>query len=183
MLGKDQPVSLVLLDMPAVKTVLEGVRMEIYDCAYPLVNEVIIPENFKEGFKAVDVAMLVGASPRGPGMERADLLKKNAEIFIEQGKIIDEVASQQCKILVVGNPANTNALIGSHYAKRIPKDNWTAMSRLDHDRGLGQLRLKSGCPLHTIQRFCVWGNHSPTMFPDITYCQINGKPAVDVVGK
>jgi malate dehydrogenase len=182
MLGRDQPVILHLLDLPQAQDALRGVAMELNDCAFPLLSGVVTTANQSEACKEIDSALLVGAKPRGPGMERADLLKDNGKIFIETGKALDGNAKRTCKILVVGNPANTNAMIAAHYAKNIPKENFTAMTRLDHNRALHQLAQKTNSnPIYDIEKLCIWGNHSPTMFPDLTNTTVNGKRALDLV--
>eukprot|EP01015_Nassula_variabilis_P035021 TRINITY_DN871_c0_g1_i1.p1 TRINITY_DN871_c0_g1~~TRINITY_DN871_c0_g1_i1.p1 ORF type:complete len:373 (+),score=110.05 TRINITY_DN871_c0_g1_i1:66-1184(+) len=181
MLGKDQPVILHLIDLPNAQDSLNGVAMELNDCAFPLLAGVVTTDQLATGFKDVSHCLLVGAKPRGPGMERADLLKENGKIFTQQGKAIDENASFNCKILVVGNPANTNALIAASQAKRIPKSSFTAMMRLDHNRALYQLAEKANVHVSEINNFTVWGNHSPTMFPDITSSTIRGRKATEVI--
>jgi len=181
MLGKDQPVILHLVDIPQALDALKGVKMEIQDCAFPTTAGIECHDSLSNGFKDIDFALLVGAKPRGPGMERGDLLKDNGKIFISTGKALNDNAKRSVKVIVVGNPANTNCLIASHYAKDIPAENFTAMTRLDHNRGLAQLAEKTGCHVNDIQKFAVWGNHSPTMYPDLHYCSINGKNAMDLV--
>jgi len=180
-LGKDQPVILHLIDVPQGQDALKGVKMELDDCAFPTLAGVVCTDSLTTGFKDVDYAFLIGAKPRGPGMERGDLLKDNAKIFIEQGKAINDNSKRSVKVLVVGNPANTNALIAGHYAKDLPKTAFTAMTRLDHNRALSQLVTKTGCQLHDIKNLCIWGNHSPTMYSDINHCTIKGKRALDLV--
>src|SRR3954447_26689620 len=183
MLGKDQPVILQLLELPLEKpqAALKGVMMELEDCAFPLLVGMQGSGDPNVAFKDADIAMLVGARPRGPGMERKDLLLENAKIFIEQGKALDAVASRDIKVLVVGNPANTNAYIAMKSAPDLPKKNFTAMLRLDHNRALSQLATKAGKPVSSIEKMVVWGNHSPTMYPDIRFATIEGKPATSVV--
>ena len=166
MLGPDQPVILNLIDLPAFLGGLEGIKMELNDSAFPLLQRVNCTSSLTEGFTDIDYAMLVGSKPRGPGMERSDLLKDNGKIFIATGKALNDNAKRSVKVVVIGNPANTNCLIASHYAPDLPKDNFTAMTRLDHDRGLFKLSDNLGCHISDIKNFCVWGNHSPTMFPD-----------------
>ncbi|TMH35784.1 MAG: malate dehydrogenase [Betaproteobacteria bacterium] len=178
MLGRDQPVLLQLLELPIDKAqaALNGVMMELEDCAFPLLAGMSGGADPKVAFKDAEIAMLVGAKPRGPGMERKDLLLENAKIFIEQGKALDEVAQRDVKILVVGNPANTNAYIAMNSAPNLPKKNFTAMLRLDHNRALSQLSAKSGRPVGSVDKLIVWGNHSPTMYPDYRFATSNGQP-------
>jgi malate dehydrogenase len=183
MLGDDQPVILQLLELPAAMKSLEGVLMELQDCAFPLVKNVIITDDVNKGFEGTNFALLVGAKPRAKGMERADLLKENAKIFKVQGEALDRNAAKNVKVLVVGNPANTNAMITSHYAPSIPPANITAMTRLDHNRGVGQLQLKTGANPLEIQQFAIWGNHSTTQYPDISHTIIRGKPAKDIIDR
>ena len=176
MLGKDQPVILQLLELPIDKAqaALKGVMMELDDCALPLLAGMQGTADPKVAFKDADMAILVGARPRGPGMERKDLLLENAKIFIEQGKALDAVASRNVKVLGVGNPANTNAYIAMKSAPSLPKRNFTAMLRLDHNRALSQLAQKSGKPVGSIEKLIVWGNHSPTMYPDYRFATAQG---------
>ncbi|TMG97678.1 MAG: malate dehydrogenase [Betaproteobacteria bacterium] len=176
MLGQDQPVILQLLELPLDKAqaALKGVMMELEDCALPLLAGMAGSADPKVAFKDVDMAILVGARPRGPGMERKDLLLENAKIFIEQGRALDAVASRNVKILGVGNPANTNAYIAMKSAPSLPKRNFTAMLRLDHNRALSQLAQKSGKPVGSIEKLVVWGNHSPTMYPDYRFATADG---------
>jgi len=178
MLGKDQPVSLQLLEIPDEKAqnALKGVMMELDDCAFPLLAGMSAHSDPNAAFKDVDVALLVGARPRGPGMERKDLLSANAQIFTAQGKALNAVASRNVKVLVVGNPANTNAYIAMKSAPDLSKRNFTAMLRLDHNRALSQLAAKSGKPISSIEKLIVWGNHSPTMYPDFRYATADGQP-------
>jgi len=168
MLGRDQPVILQLLELPIDKAQagLKGVMMELEDCAFPLLAGMTGTGDPKVAFKDADIAVLVGARPRGPGMERKDLLLENAKIFTEQGKAIDAVASRNVKVLVVGNPANTNAYIAMKSAPSLPKRNFTSMMRLDHNRALSQISAKTGKPVGDIENLVVWGNHSPTMYAD-----------------
>ena len=174
MLGRDQPVILQLLELPLDKAqaALKGVMMEVEDCAFPLVAGMAGTADPEVAFKDADVALLVGARPRGPGMERKDLLLENAKIFVAQGKALDKVASRDIKVLVVGNPANTNAYIAMKSAPSLPKKNFTAMLRLDHNRALSQLAAKSGKPVDAIEKLTVWGNHSPTMYPDYRFATV-----------
>ena len=168
MLGKDQPVILQLLEIPDEKAqkALKGVMMELDDCAFPLLQSMTAHSDPVEAFKEVEVALLVGSRPRGPGMERADLLAVNAAIFTAQGKALNQSAKRNVKVLVVGNPANTNAYIAMKSAPDLPAKNFTAMLRLDHNRALSQLATKMGKPVADIQKLAVWGNHSPTMYAD-----------------
>ncbi len=177
LLGPDQPVILQLLEIPDEKAqkALAGVIMEIEDCAFPLLQGVIASGDPMVAFKDADVALLVGARPRGPGMERKDLLSANAQIFTAQGKALNAVASRDVKVLVVGNPANTNAYIAMKSAPDLPKENFTAMLRLDHNRALSQLATKTGTAVGDIERLIVWGNHSPTMYPDFRFATVGGK--------
>lgn len=177
MLGKDQPVILQLLEIPDEKAqkALQGVMMELDDCAFPLLHSMHAYSDAREAFKDVDVALLVGARPRGPGMERKDLLEANAQIFTAQGKALNDVASRNVKVLVVGNPANTNAYIAMKSAPDLPAKNFTAMLRLDHNRALSQLATKANCKVADIKKLVVWGNHSPTMYPDIRFADVNGE--------
>ena len=177
MLGPDQPVILHLIDLPNSVDKLNGVKMELDDCAFPLLHGVVCTGDQSVGFKDTNYNMLIGAKPRGPGMERGDLLKDNGKIFIDTGKAINDFSARDAKTLVVGNPANTNCLIASHYAKDMPAENFHAMTRLDHDRGLSQLAEKLHCKTTDIDHFAVWGNHSSTMFPDTTHLTVKGKPA------
>lgn len=183
MLGKDQPVILQMLELPIDKAqaALKGVMMELEDCAFPLLAGMVGTADPKVAFKNADYALLVGAKPRGPGMERKDLLMENAKIFIEQGKALDAVASRNIKVLVVGNPANTNAWIAMKSAPSLPKENFTAMLRLDHNRALSQLASKTGKPVDSMEKLVVWGNHSPTMYPDYRFATIAGQTAPAVV--
>ena len=183
MLGKDQPVILQMLELPMEKAqaALKGVMMELEDCAFPLLAGMVGTDDPEVAFKDADFALLVGARPRGPGMERKDLLLENAKIFITQGKALNKVASRNVKVLVVGNPANTNAWIAMKSAPDLPAANFTAMLRLDHNRALSQLAAKTGSTVNDIEKMVVWGNHSPTMYPDIRYTTIGGKAAPGVV--
>ena len=181
MLGSDQPVILQLLEIPPAMDVLQGVVMELDDCAFPLLHGVVTSDDPATAFADVDFAMLVGARPRGPGMERKDLLKENARIFSVQGKALNEVASKDVRVLVVGNPANTNALIASANAPDLDAAQFTAMTRLDHNRAISQLAEKTGAATTDISRVTIWGNHSATQYPDIHHAMIAGKGAVDLV--
>ena len=183
MLGKDQPVILQLLEIPDEKAqkALKGVMMELDDCAFPLLAGMSAHADAMTAFKDIDVALLVGARPRGPGMERKDLLEANGAIFTVQGRALDAVASRNVKVLVVGNPANTNAYIAMKSAPGLPRENFTAMLRLDHNRALSQLASKTGKPVESIEKLIVWGNHSPTMYPDYRFATIAGTPAPAMV--
>lgn len=181
MLGKDQPVILQLLEIPQAQDAVKGVVMELEDCAFPLVHSISYSDQAEEAFRDTDYALLVGAKPRGPGMERKDLLEANAAIFSAQGKALNDVASRDVKVLVVGNPANTNALIAQRNAPDLPAQNFTAMTRLDHNRALAQLANQTGTHTTEIRNLAVWGNHSATQYPDISHCTIAGKPAADQV--
>jgi malate dehydrogenase len=182
MLGADQPINLNLLEIPAAAAAVQGVVMELNDCAFLTLNKVTATDDAKAAFKDCNVAMLVGARPRGPGMERKDLLLENAKIFSAQGKALDAVASRDVRVLVVGNPANTNALIAQRNAPSLPPDRFTAMTRLDHNRGLAQLSEKTGVALSKIRKVIIWGNHSATQYPDLNHATIDGKPAIPQVG-
>ncbi len=184
MLGKDQPVVLQLLELPIDKAqaALKGVMMELEDCAFPLLAGMVGTADPKVAFKDAEIALLVGAKPRGPGMERKDLLMENAKIFIEQGKAIDAVAARDIRVLVVGNPANTNAYIAMKSAPSLPKKNFTSMMRLDHNRSLSQLAAKTGKPVGAIEKLCVWGNHSPTMYADYRFATVDGKSVKAMIG-
>ncbi|MFM8795598.1 MAG: malate dehydrogenase [Betaproteobacteria bacterium] len=183
MLGKDQPVILQLLEIPDEKAqkALKGVMMELDDCAFPLLAGMQAHSDANTAFKDTDYALLVGARPRGPGMERADLLAANAQIFTAQGKALNAVASRNVKVLVVGNPANTNAYIAMKSAPDLPAKNFTAMLRLDHNRALSQLATKTGKPVASIQKLAVWGNHSPTMYADYRFSTIDGASVKDMI--
>jgi malate dehydrogenase len=178
MLGKDQPVILQLLEIPDEKAqkALKGVMMELEDCAFPLLAGMEAHRDPTTAFKDTDYALLVGARPRGPGMERKDLLSANAQIFTAQGKALNAVASRRVKVLVVGNPANTNAWIAMKSAPDLPRRNFTAMLRLDHNRAASQIAARTGKPVGSIEKLIVWGNHSPTMYPDYRFATIDGQP-------
>jgi len=181
MLGRDQPIILQLLELPIdkVQAALKGVMMELEDCAFPLLAGMSGSGDANAAFKDAEIALLVGARPRGPGMERKDLLLENARIFIAQGKALDAVASRDVKVLVVGNPANTNAYIAMRSAPGLPKKNFTAMLRLDHNRALSQLATRAGVPVGAIEKLVVWGNHSPTMYPDYRFATAGGASLKD----
>jgi len=181
MLGPDQPVSLHLLEITPALPALAGVVMELRDAAFPLLHDVVATDNAEEAFDGVDWALLVGARPRGPGMERKDLLTANAQIFSVQGKALNDRASRDVRALVVGNPANTNALIAASNAPKLDRRQFTAMTRLDHNRAIGQLAEKTGSHPTLVKRMTIWGNHSSTQYPDIHHCQVDGKPASELV--
>jgi malate dehydrogenase len=181
MLGADQPVILQLLEIPPALTALQGVVMELDDCAFPTLAGVVATDDPDSAFKDSDFALLVGARPRGPGMERKDLLEANAQIFSLQGKAINDHANRDIRVLVVGNPANTNALIASSNAPDIDAGNFTAMTRLDHNRATAQLAQKTGKHVNDIQRMTIWGNHSATQYPDVNHATVDGTAANDLV--
>ena len=184
MFGADQPLILQLLEIPVEgpQKALKGVAMELDDCAFPLLQGLVLTGEADVAFKDVNWALLVGSKPRGPGMERADLLKDNGKIFIAQGKSIDAVAADDCRVAVVGNPCNTNVMIAASQARRLPKDRFTAMVRLDENRGRAQLAQKAGVAIEAVSDLYIYGNHSPTMFADFTHAKINGKAAAEVIG-
>ena len=181
MLGPDQPINLHLLEITPSMPQLQGVVMELNDCAFPTLNKIVATDDAKVAFRDCNFGLLVGARPRGPGMERKDLLLANAQIFSAQGKALNEVAHRQVKVLVVGNPANTNALIARANAKDLNPRNFTAMTRLDHNRALSQLAEKTGKHTTQITRMTIWGNHSATQYPDISHTLVDGKPAKSLV--
>jgi malate dehydrogenase len=183
MLGPRQPVALQLLEIPDEKAqkALKGVMMELEDCAFPLLASQQAYSDAKAAFKDVDIALLVGARPRGPGMERKDLLAANAQIFTVQGKALDAAASRKVKVLVVGNPANTNAYIAMKSAPGLDRRNFTAMLRLDHNRALSQVAARLGQPVQEIDKLCVWGNHSTTMYPDYRFATVGGRPVPQLI--
>ncbi len=181
LLGPDQPVNLHLLEITPALQALNGVVMELADCAFPGLNRVAATDDAKVAFRDCHVALLVGARPRGPGMERKDLLLANAQIFSAQGRALNEAADRNVKVLVVGNPANTNALIARANARDLNPRNFTAMMRLDHNRALSQLAEKTGTHVRDIRRMTVWGNHSSTQYPDISHALVSGKPARSLV--
>jgi malate dehydrogenase len=184
MLGKDQPVILQLLEIPVEgpQKALKGVAMELEDCAFPLLQDMILTGDAEVAFKDVNWALLVGSKPRGPGMERADLLKDNGKIFIAQGQAIDRFAADDARVAVVGNPCNTNTMIAASQAKRLTPDRFTAMVRLDENRGRAQLAKKAGVSINDVSDLYIYGNHSPTMFADFTHAKIGGKAAASVIG-
>jgi malate dehydrogenase len=181
MLGMDQPVILQLLEIPPAMKALEGVVMELNDCAFPLVAGIVATDDPNVAFKDADFALLVGSRPRGPGMERSDLLKANGAIFTVQGKALNDHASRNVKVLVVGNPANTNALIAMKNAPDLNPRNFTSMMRLDHNRAMSQVAGKTGSHSSKVEKMVVWGNHSSTQFPDISYATVDGAPVKDKV--
>ncbi|QKK02836.1 MAG: malate dehydrogenase [Pseudomonadota bacterium] len=183
MLGKDQPVILQLIEIPPAIDALKGVAMELEDAAFPLLQGIVATTDIDEGFRDADYALLVGAKPRGAGMERADLLAENGKIFGPQGKSLNAVASREVKVLVVGNPANTNCLIAQANAPDLPPENFTAMTRLDHNRALAQLAGKTDVHHTAIDRMIIWGNHSSTQYPDIHHARIDGQPATEQVDR
>src|ERR1700741_2698699 len=183
MLGKDQPVVLQMLEIPDEKAqkALKGVMMELDDCAFPLLHGMVAASDPKVAFKDVDVALLGGARPRGPGMERRDLLEANGAIFVPQGKALDEVASRDVKGLVVGNPANTNCLIAMKNAPGLKPSQFTAMMRLDHNRALTQVAQKTGKPVTSVKKMSIWGNHSATQYPDVFTAEVDGQNAFKTI--
>jgi malate dehydrogenase len=182
LLGKDQPVILQLLDITPALTAVKGVVMELEDCAFPLLAGVVITDDPEVAFRDVDYALLVGARPRSKGMERKDLLEANGAIFTVQGRALDRVASRDVRVLVVGNPANTNAYIAMKSAPSLPSKNFTAMLRLDHNRALSQLAAKASCPVASIEHLAVWGNHSPTMYADYRFATTAGESLRQRIG-
>ncbi len=183
LLGPDQPIILHLLEVPAALKALEGVVMELQDCANPLLHDIVITDDPNTAFKDVEYAFLVGARPRGAGMERKDLLLVNAEIFAVQGKALNEVASRQVKVLVTGNPANTNTLIAISNAPDLTAENFSCMTRLDHNRAVSQLAQKCGVLTADVKNITVWGNHSASQYPDLHHAKVNGQAALPLVGQ
>jgi len=181
MLGADQPVNLHLLEITPALGALQGVVMELNDCAFPTLNRIVATDDAKVAFKDCNVALLVGARPRGPGMERKDLLLANAQIFSAQGKALDAVADRSVRVLVVGNPANTNSLIAMKNAPSLNPRNFTAMVRLDHNRALSQLAEKTGTHTTDLRKVIIWGNHSATQYPDLHHATVAGRPALSLV--
>jgi malate dehydrogenase len=181
MLGKDQPIILQLLEIPQVMKALEGVVMELNDCAFPLLHGIESSDDPNVAFKDADYALLVGSRPRGAGMERKDLLEANGAIFTVQGKALSDHASPQVKILVVGNPANTNCLIALNNAPNLKPEQFSAMTRLDHNRAISQLAAKTGTQVADIRKMVIWGNHSSTQVPDVTHATVGGRPATELV--
>ncbi|MGI8630973.1 MAG: malate dehydrogenase [Solirubrobacterales bacterium] len=182
LLGPDQPVELSLLEIPPAMDAVEGVAMELDDCAFPLLASLEMSDDPAKAFDGTSIALLVGSQPRGAGMERADLLKDNGKIFTGQGEALNDNAADDVRILVVGNPANTNCLIAMNNAKDIPRERFTAMTRLDHNRAIAQLSKKQGVPVTEITKMTIWGNHSSTQYPDIKHAEIKGSNAWDAVG-
>src|SRR3954462_10102406 len=182
MFGKDQPVALHLIEIPAAIPALEGVVMELHDCAFPLLQSIVPTADLNEGFRDVNWALLVGSIPRKAGMERKDLLGINGKIFIGQGQAIENNAAADVRVLVIGNPCNTNCLIAMNNAKKIPRDRWFAMTRLDENRARAQLAHKAGVEVTRVTRLTIWGNHSSTQYPDFYNARIDGKPANEVIG-
>lgn len=181
LLGKEQPIALCILEIPEAVPTLEGVKMELEDSAFPLLKEIVIGSDPKKVFEGVHFALLVGAKPRGPGMERGDLLKDNGKIFIGQGQALNDVADRNVKVLVVGNPCNTNCLIAMHFAPNIPPQNFHAMTRLDQNRAQFQLARKAGVEVEAVTNVTIWGNHSSTQVPDFVHAKIAGKEAKEVI--
>jgi malate dehydrogenase len=181
MFGEDQPIILRLLEIPQSMTALCGIAMELEDCAFPLLHDVVLTDDPAIGFRDTNYALLVGAKPRVKGMERKDLITENAKIFAAQGKAINKYAADDIRVLVVGNPANTNTLITAANAPDIDPANFTAMTRLDHNRAKGQIAIKTNHPVAEISRMTIWGNHSSTQYPDIRHCLVSGRPALELV--
>ena len=183
MLGRDQPVVLQLLEMPAALKALEGVVMELDDCAFPLLADLVVTDDMNIAFKDIDYALLVGAKPRGPGMERSDLLGANSGIFKLQGRALNEYANPHAKVVVVGNPANTNAYTAMRHAPDMQQENFTALTRLDHNRALAQLARQTRVNSSDIKKVTIWGNHSSTQYPDLSNATVVGKPALDLIDR
>ena len=183
MLGADQPVTLQLLDIPPAMDALSGVVMELEDCAFPTLTNIIATDNAETAFGDAAFVLMVGARPRGPGMERKDLLQANAAIFTAQGTVLDENANRDVRVLVVGNPANTNALIAASKIRRLDVSQITAMTRLDHNRAISQLASETGKPASSVRRVSIWGNHSATQYPDLHHATVDGESALDKVGQ
>lgn len=181
MLGREQPIILQLLDIPPAQPMLRGVAMELEDCAFPNLQQIITTDDPRVAFRDAEVVILVGARPRGKGMERKDLLEANGAIFSEQGRILNEVAARHVKVLVVGNPANTNALIAMRNAPDLDPRNFTSMMRLDHNRGIAQVALKLFQPIRDVKKMVVWGNHSGTQYPDLSHSEIRGRKVTEVL--
>lgn len=181
MFGKRQRVQIRCLELPFAMDSMQGVAMELTDCAFPMLDGIFSTDDMARAFDDIDYCMLVGSKPRGPGQERGDLLKENGAIFSATGRALNQYARKSCKVVTLGNPCNTNCLIAANNAPDIPLENFSAMTRLDHDRGLGQLAKKAKTSVKNIKKFCIWGNHSPTMYPDISNCTINGSSAMDAL--
>lgn len=179
--GPGQKVTLQLLEIPQAMAALEGVVMELQDCAFPLLDDVIISDDPRRAFDGANWGLLVGAKPRGKGMERGDLIRDNGPIFVSQGRTLAEVAASDLRVLVVGNPANTNALIAMHNAAGVPRERFAAMTRLDQNRAQSQLAAKAGVAVTDVTNVAIWGNHSATQYPDAEHAKIKGKPAYDVI--
>lgn len=179
--GPDTPVALNLIEIEPGMKALQGVVMELNDCAFPLVQDIVTTTDLNEGFKDVNWALLVGSKPRGKGMLRKDLIKENGPIFVGQGRAIAESAANDVRVLVVGNPCNTNCLIARHAGKDVPSDRWFAMTRLDENRAMSQLAAKAGVPVSAISNMTIWGNHSATQYPDFFHAKIHGKPVTEVI--
>ncbi len=182
LLGPDTPIELRMLEIPQARGALDGVAMELDDCAFPLLTNVVPTDDPNEAFDGANVCLLVGARPRTKGMERGDLLEANGAIFTVQGKAINDTAADDVKVLVVGNPANTNALIAMHSAPDVPNDRFTAMMRLDHNRALSQVAQKTGVPVSQVTNMTIWGNHSATQYPDVVHAKVSGASAWDAIG-
>ena len=183
MLGREQPVILQLLDLPQAQPMLRGVRMELEDCAFSLLQQVIITDDPKIAFKDTEIALLIGARPRSKGMERKDLIEANGAIFSEQGKLLNQYAARHVKVLIVGNPANTNALIAMKNAPDLEPRNFSAMMRLDHNRAIAQIALKLFQPIRDINKMIIWGNHSGTQYPDLDHAEIRGRLVRDILAQ
>lgn len=181
MLGLDQPIELRILEVPQAQEALKGVVMELEDCAYPLLRGIYPCTDAREAFEGVDIAILIGAKPRGPGMERKDLLQENAKIFVSQGEALNEKAAKDALIFVVGNPCNTNALICAHHAPNLDRSRFFSMTRLDENRAKAQLASKAGVSVGDVKKVAIWGNHSATQVPDFLHATVGGKPAIDVI--
>jgi len=181
MLGREQPIILQLLEVPQAQQALRGVAMELEDCAFPMLQQIITTDDPRVAFRDTEVVLMVGARPRSKGMERKDLLEANGAIFSEQGRILNEVAARHVKVLVVGNPANTNALIAMKNAPDLDPKNFTAMMRLDHNRAISQVALKLFQPIQDIKKMVVWGNHSGTQYPDLSHAEIRGRKVMDIL--
>lgn len=181
MLGADQPVILQLIELPQAMNALKGVAMELEDCAFPLLRGIVQADSNEKGFEDADYALLVGSKPRGPGMERGDLLKDNGKIFTGVGKAINKFSKKSVKVLVIGNPANTNCLIAAANAPNIAPENFSAMTRLDHNRAIAQVANKTNCNADDVEKLCIWGNHSSTQYPDLSYASIKGKSAKSII--